>query len=101
MVFNKKYIGLHGLIACPRWIVFFGQGHLRGGERRDELGWELTPDEMAWLQSEGALSGAQQGRGCIDVEEEKRFQEMLELIPRKVWPKEYWGKPFVQQYRDM
>ena len=77
------------------------QGHLRGGERREDLGWELTPDEMAWLQREGALSGAQRSRGYIDVEEERKFQEVLEGIPRKVWPKVYWGESFVQQYRDM
>jgi hypothetical protein len=37
MVFNKKYIGLHGLIACPRWIVFFDKGIF--GEESVVMSW--------------------------------------------------------------
>ena len=72
------------------------QGHLRGGGRGDDSGWELTPEDMAWLQREGALHSARRGGGCIDVEEERELQRVLDGIPRKVWPSKYWSVPYVR-----
>ena len=37
MVFNKEYIGLHGLRACPKWTIFFVKGIFEGRNSKESL----------------------------------------------------------------